>query len=144
MLHAGVPRLLAAGVALPGLHEPLGGSDRVALEAYPSLLARSVLGPRSYKSDERARQTPERLIARKDLLHALEAGTAPLLAAAGLRLHLSPAQHEALVDDPAAMPWTPCCVWCKRLGAACSTRPVTPAGVCRRSIPWKDGSSRRG
>lgn len=100
MLHAGVPRLLAAGVALPGLHEPPGGSNRVALEAYPGLLARSVLGPRSYKSDERARQTPERLIARKDLLHALETGTAPLLAETGLRLHLSPAQHEALVDDP--------------------------------------------
>ncbi|MDM7456525.1 MAG: DUF429 domain-containing protein [Tepidimonas sp.] len=100
MLHAGVPRLLAAGVALPGLHEPPGGSDRVALEAYPGLLARSVLGQRSYKSDERARQTPERFIARKDLLHALEAGSAPLLAVQGLRLHLSPAQHEALVDDP--------------------------------------------
>ncbi|MGQ9660585.1 MAG: DUF429 domain-containing protein [Thermochromatium sp.] len=99
MLHAGVPCLLRAGVALPGLHTPPGSGDRVALEAYPGLLARSVLGQRPYKSDERAKQTPQRLIARKDLLHALECGRAPLLAAAGLRLHLSHAQRDALADD---------------------------------------------
>ena len=45
MLHAGVPRLLAAGVHLPGLHE--GDVRRVALEGYPGLLAREVLGLRS-------------------------------------------------------------------------------------------------
>lgn len=97
MMHAGVPLLLAAGVSLPGLHA--ADSARVALEAYPGLLARSVLGARSYKSDDRARQTPERLIARKDLLHALEHGQAPLLQAAGLRLKLSHAQHDQLVAD---------------------------------------------
>jgi hypothetical protein len=70
MLHAGVPLLRAAGVHLPGLHD--GDPQRVALEAYPGLLARQVLGARSYKSDDRARQTPERLIARKDLITALE------------------------------------------------------------------------
>ena len=93
MLHAGVPRLLAAGVSLPGLHA--GDEGRVALEAYPGLLARELIGPRSYKSDERARQTPERLIARKDLVLALEQGRSRL----GLRLQLGPALHEALVDD---------------------------------------------
>lgn len=98
MLHAGVPRLLAAGVSLPGLHD--GDPRRVALEAYPGLLARSVLGGTSYKSDDRARQTPERLIARKRLVHALESGEAPLLRAAGLRLKLSHAQRDALADDP--------------------------------------------
>lgn len=98
MLHAGVPRLLAAGVAMPGLYAPVaaaGQSVRVALEAYPGLLAREILGNRSYKSDDRARQTPERLIARKDLLTALEAGQTRL----GLRLKLTNAQRDALVDD---------------------------------------------
>lgn len=102
MLHAGVPRLLAAGVHLPGLHagDPqdvnmAGLPRRVALEGYPGLLAREVLGGRSYKSDERARQTPERLIARKDLLTALEHGQTRL----GLRLKLTHAQRDALVDD---------------------------------------------
>lgn len=93
MLHAGVPLLLEAGVHLPGLHP--GDPRRVALEAYPGLLAREILGRRSYKSDERAKQTPERLIARKDLLTALEQGGTRL----GLRLRLSHAQRDALVDD---------------------------------------------
>ncbi|MCJ0765097.1 DUF429 domain-containing protein [Variovorax terrae] len=93
MLHAGVPRLLAAGVHLPGLHA--GDRARVALEGYPGLLAREVLGRRSYKSDDRAQQTPERLIARKDLITALEHGQTRL----GLRLKLSHAQRDALAAD---------------------------------------------
>ena len=93
MLHAGLPLLLGAGVHLPGLQA--GDPSRVALEAYPGLLAREVLGRRSYKSDDRAKHTPDRLIARKDLLHALELGETRL----GLRLALSHAQRDALVDD---------------------------------------------
>jgi hypothetical protein len=93
MLHAAVPRLLAAGVHMPGLHE--GDPRRVALEAYPGLLARELLGRRSYKSDEKAKQTPERLIARKDLITGLEHGNTRL----GLRLKLSNAQRDALVAD---------------------------------------------
>jgi hypothetical protein len=98
MLHAGVPRLRAAGVSFPGL--ATGDPDRVALEAYPGLLARSVLGSTSYKSDDKAKQTPERLIARKTLIDALEAGQAPLLHKAGLRLKLSHAQRDDLAADP--------------------------------------------
>lgn len=95
MLHAGVPLLLQAGVQLPGLWQPPGGSTRIALEAYPGLLARELIGHRSYKSDDRAKQTPERLIARKDLITALENGQTRL----GLRLKLTHAQRDALVDD---------------------------------------------
>jgi len=97
MLHAGVPRLIAAGVSLPGLHP--GDPARVALEAYPGLLARSVLGSTSYKSDDQAKQTPERLIARKTLINALENGQASLLQAVGQRLKLTHAQRDALADD---------------------------------------------
>ena len=93
MLHAGVPLLLDAGVHLPGLHE--GDRSRVALEAYPGLLARELIGHRSYKSDDKAKQTPERLIARKDIVHALEMGQTRL----ALRLKLSHAQRDALVQD---------------------------------------------
>lgn len=93
MLHAGAPRLLDAGVHLPGLHD--GDRSRVALEAYPGLLARELIGTRSYKSDDRAAQTPERLIARKDIVEALEQGRTRL----GLRLALSHAQRDALADD---------------------------------------------
>lgn len=93
MLHAGVPRLVAAGVHIPGLHP--GDTGRNALEGYPGLLAREVLGNRSYKSDDRAKQTSDRLIARKDLITALEHGQTRL----GLRLKVSHAQRDALVDD---------------------------------------------
>ena len=95
MLHAGVPRLLDSGVYLPGLQAPPPAIGKVALEAYPGLLAREILGQRSYKNDARAKQTPERLIARKDLLMALELGQTRL----GLRLKLSHAQHDTLVAD---------------------------------------------
>jgi len=93
MLHAGVPLLIAAGVHVTGLHA--GDEHRVALEAYPGLLARELLGTRSYKADDKARQTPERLIARKDLVDALEQGRTRL----GLRLKLSHAQRDELVAD---------------------------------------------
>ena len=93
MLHAGVPRLLSAGVHLPGLHD--GDERRVALEGYPGLLAREVLAQRSYKSDDKAKQTPDRLIARKDLITALENGQTRL----ELRLKVSHAQRDALIAD---------------------------------------------
>ncbi len=98
MLHAGVPLLRAAGACFPAHQAGDAGADRTALEAYPGLLARSLIGSRSYKSDDRAKQTPERLIARKDIVDALEQGRSgdPGL---GLRIRLSAAQREALVDD---------------------------------------------
>jgi hypothetical protein len=106
MLHAGVPLLIEAGVTLPALYAPgalldesstpaLATPRRIGLEAYPGLLARELIGNTSYKSDDKAKQTPERLIARKQLLQALEVGQTRL----GLRLKLSHAQHDTLVDD---------------------------------------------
>mgnify|MGYP003600161521 FL=1 len=100
MMHAGVPRLLAVGAWLPA-HQPdpgrtASGAGRVALEAYPGLLARELLGgSTSYKSDDPARQTPERQQARRHMLDALAAGHTRL----DLQLELTPAQAEALVAD---------------------------------------------
>ena len=82
-------RLVAAGVHLPGLHA--GDVGRTALEAYPGLLAHELIGRRPYKNDTSA----ERLLARKDLLEALEQGRTRL----GLRLKLTPAQAGELVAD---------------------------------------------
>ena len=93
MLHAGVPLLRRAGVHLPGLCD--GDRRRVALEAYPGLLAREVLGNTSYKSDDKAKQTPERLMARRELLGALERGQTRL----GLRLVASHALMNRLAED---------------------------------------------
>lgn len=89
MYYEGLARLVAAGVALPGLHA--GDAERVAVEGYPGLLAFELIGRRSYKNSP----APDRLIARKDLVDALEQGRSRL----GLRLKLSHSQREALVDD---------------------------------------------
>jgi len=92
MLHAGVPALRRAGVDMPGLAP--GDPQRIAVEGYPGLVARALIGRRSYKSDTRAQQTPDRLIARKDLVDALEQGRWR-----GLRLKLTHAQRDELVAD---------------------------------------------
>jgi len=95
MLHAGVPLLIAARVHMPGLCE--GDPERVALEGYPGLLARELLGARSYKSDDKARQDAQRRAARTALLDALQTGGTRL----HLRLCLTDAQREQLIGDAA-------------------------------------------
>ena len=93
MMHAGVPLLVDAGVHLPGLCA--GDASRIALEGYPGLLARELIAARSYKSDTSAKQTPQREVARRDLVAALEAGRSRL----ALRLLTTPAQRTQLIDD---------------------------------------------
>jgi hypothetical protein len=93
MLHAGVPLLLAAGAHLPALHD--GDTQRVALEAYPGLLARELIGQRSYKSDDVHKQTEDRLWSRGAMLDALHAGRTRL----NLRLRLTARHHDALLAD---------------------------------------------
>jgi hypothetical protein len=89
MYYEGVSRLVRAGVTLPRLCA--GDPQRVAVEGYPGLLAHELIGRRSYKNAD----APDRLIARKDLVDALEQGRSRL----GLRLKLGHALREALVDD---------------------------------------------
>ena len=90
MYYEGFSRLVAADISLPG--QRAGDPRRVAVEAYPGLLAHELLqGRRPYKNSD----SSERLIARKDMVDALEQGRTRL----GLRLKLSHAQREALVDD---------------------------------------------
>lgn len=71
MFFEGAARLLIAGVTLPGMHT--GDPARIALEAYPALLARRFTRD-SYKSDTRTKQTPERRQAREYILTGLETG----------------------------------------------------------------------
>ncbi|MFT3758039.1 DUF429 domain-containing protein [Thauera sp.] len=94
MFLEGAPRLLAAGATLPGLHA--GDPQRIAVEAYPGLLARSITRD-SYKSDEKRKQTFERRDARARIITALLAGNTP----GGLALRLTPTQQTSLIDDAA-------------------------------------------
>jgi len=96
MLHAGVGLLIDAGLHLPHLYS--GDRARVALEGYPGLLARELIGRRSYKSDTRTKQTPEREAARRDLIGGLADGRSRL----DIRLELSGEQRDELIADPTA------------------------------------------
>jgi hypothetical protein len=89
MWFEGLSRLLAAGLTLPGLHA--GDGTRLGFEGYPGALAHALIGRRSYKNSPE----PDRLIARKDLVDALEQGRAP----GAPRLKLSHAMRDALVAD---------------------------------------------
>ncbi len=89
MYYEGLSRLVAAGVHLPRLCD--GDPARVALEGYPGLLAFELIGRRSYKNSDAS----DRLLARKDILEALEQGRTRLK----LRLKLTPAQAGELVAD---------------------------------------------
>lgn len=96
MLHAGMPRLVAARIALPGLNDGEPGIDRsrVALEAYPGFVARSITRA-SYKSDTRAMQTDARRAQRERIVDALVAGVHRL----AIRIEVERGQRAALVDD---------------------------------------------
>lgn len=97
MMHAGIGRMLAAGLAFPAhghRPRPQRARVRIAVEAYPGFTARKVCR-RSYKSDDRARQTGERARNRQAILDALIAGTAGL----DLRLTIGAAWRRRLVAD---------------------------------------------
>jgi hypothetical protein len=89
MYYEGFARLVHAGVTVPRLRA--GDPQRVAVEAYPGLLAHELIGARSYKNHDGS----DRLIARKDIVEALEQGRTRL----ALRLKLTHAQRDHLVDD---------------------------------------------
>ncbi|WP_210529169.1 DUF429 domain-containing protein [Rubellimicrobium arenae] len=92
MHYEGVRHLRRAGVHLPGLCD--GDPDRVALEAYPGVAARALIGRAPYKNDQKAKQTPAQAQARQRLLGNLvgEAGQRRF----GLRIEAP----EALAEDP--------------------------------------------
>ncbi|MGB5202155.1 MAG: DUF429 domain-containing protein [Sedimenticolaceae bacterium] len=94
MFFEGAPRLKDAGVTLPGLQ--LGDPDRIAVEAYPGMLARTLIGRRSYKQDTRAKQTPAQHQARRDMLGIIRRGGVE--ASHGVTV----SAPDELADDPQA------------------------------------------
>jgi hypothetical protein len=92
MFLEGAPRLLDAGVTLPGLHQ--GDPQRVALEAYPGFSARQMVKT-SYKNDAPAKQTPARKQARNSMVSLLTTGDNPF----GFALAGSTQLLHSLVSD---------------------------------------------
>ena len=98
MFYRGAPLLLSADVSVEPCRPT--GSGRVALEAYPAVVARRFLGRRSYKSDERKKQTSVQRAARGELVAGLKSAT--LREAYGFVVEMDEAWREELVREPMA------------------------------------------
>ena len=94
MFFEGAPRLLEAGVTIPGLQQ--GDPQRIVVEAYPGVLARTLIGRRSYKQDTKSKQTRDQHEAREELLEKVTGQG--LLARHGLIV----SAPSTLADDPGA------------------------------------------
>ena len=97
MMHAGIGRMLEAGLSFPahrhGMKSAATGR-RIALEAYPAFTARQAC-PKSYKSDTPAKQTADRRRRRGIIIAALEQGTAGLVP----MLTLTPTWRRRIIAD---------------------------------------------
>ncbi|PTN02737.1 uncharacterized protein DUF429 [Rhodovulum imhoffii] len=92
MFFEGAPRLLEADVTIPHIRQ--GDPDRIAIEAYPGVLARSLIGRRSYKNDAKKKQTAEQAVARCEILRSLKSSEV----ASRLGFHIS--ADPDLAEDP--------------------------------------------
>jgi hypothetical protein len=92
MFFEGAPRLLTSGVTIPWLRR--GDPDRIAVEAYPGLLARRLIGRRSYKNDAAGKRTADHYCARCHMLNAILGGA--LTSSYGLHVR----SDLDLVSDP--------------------------------------------
>ncbi|WP_053057528.1 DUF429 domain-containing protein [Rubrobacter aplysinae] len=107
MFHRGAPLLLRSGASVVPCQD--NGSSRLLFESYPALVARRVIGRRPYKSDDRARQSPEREQARRDLVAGLlpdksdESGDSDKIADAyGFCIRLDSTLEERFIRESAA------------------------------------------
>lgn len=98
MFFQGAPRLLASGVSVVPCHP--NGDDRVAVEAYPAVVARRFLGRTSYKNDDRRKQTPEQQSARKRLLAGLQ--SPELEREYGFTVRVDDSWKERFIEEPGA------------------------------------------
>ncbi len=70
---------------------------RIAVEGYPALVARKLIGRRSYKSDMRGQQTIEKKMARREIMEGLRSER--LRGWYGLSVEMSDEMAELLVHD---------------------------------------------
>ena len=94
MFFEGAPRIQEAGVTIPGLQQ--GDPQRIVVEAYPGVMARSLIGRRGYKQDTKSKQTQDQYEARKELLRKITDES--LLKTYGLTVKAP----NTLADDPGA------------------------------------------
>lgn len=93
MFLEGAPRLLKSGVEIPGLRR--GDPSRIAVEAYPGLFARALIGYKSYKHDTPARQNAERRAIRAAMWSEMTRGDNPL----GIKVRASASLAKRILAD---------------------------------------------
>jgi hypothetical protein len=67
MFFEGAPRMLAAGFSVLPCHPT--DDQRIVIEIYPALMARSIIGKQGYKSDDRRKQTTEMKLLRQEIIN---------------------------------------------------------------------------
>ncbi|MGH3148172.1 MAG: DUF429 domain-containing protein [Rubrobacter sp.] len=97
MFYRGAPRLLASNVSVEPCRR--NGDPRVAVEAYPAVVARRFLGRKAYKRDG-VPDTPERKAAREALISGL--GSESMREAYGFTVEMDDHWKEEFVLDPSA------------------------------------------
>jgi hypothetical protein len=95
MFFQGAPRLLASGVSILPCHPT--NDTRIVVEGYPALVARKWIGKRAYKSDERSKQTLDKVDARYQIICGLR--SRELTVHYGFILELSEAMADVLIQD---------------------------------------------
>ena len=92
MFFQGAPRLIKAGITIPGLQS--GDPERIVVESYPGVLARYLIGKRPYKAESRKGQTAQKHETRRDILRNIKNGA--------LKRHygLTVTAPDSLADDP--------------------------------------------
>ncbi len=95
MFFEGAPRLIKANLSiLPG--RPTGDL-RVAVEAYPKLVAIKCVGNASYKADSKPKQAEQQRTTRCEILRSIEEVASQQY---GISIHLSQELTQAAVSDP--------------------------------------------
>ncbi len=95
MFFQGAPRLFDSPLSILPCRPTM--DNRIAIEGYPALVVRRLIGKRAYKSDERGKQTGECELARRKMVQGLRSGQ--LLDAYGLEVQMSDTLAELLVED---------------------------------------------
>ncbi|MDZ4721689.1 MAG: DUF429 domain-containing protein [Roseiflexaceae bacterium] len=95
MFFRGVPPLKRSGASIMPCHPTT--SDRIALEVYPALVARAIIGNQSYKND----RTPgQRVASREQILAGLSDPHGPIAQRYGITIAYDQATRAACLNDP--------------------------------------------
>jgi len=95
MFFEGATRLLRSEVSILPCRP--AEDNRIVVEGYPALVARCLIGKRSYKSDERAKQSEDKEEARREIVRGLHASE--LVDYGCLRVEFSDEIGKRLVED---------------------------------------------